>query len=463
MGDGSQQSRQREAGGRGLSPGWGRPLRSILENLGIMASRTRREVASLQRPASKTILRQRDNPKQSSQEHGTVIQRLRIKNYKGIRDVSIEIGTTHALIGPNDSGKTSILQAVAALCRSVDHELARAFVGAWEGRDLAWRGQDVPVTLGASLSDEKGAFEYDLVCRFGPSHKNVHTEREEIRESGPSGRVHPLTPGSNQSMVCHNHPSSAGTDDVAAARRVHNALSGVQFCRWNPRFLALPVAPQEQQRFWMDPSGFGLALLLEDILGENRSLFEKIEDRFRRFFPHVKSIRLQREPGFTAPSEYNQELPELRHAAGKGLHFEFSTGQVVRASQVSDGVLLVLGYLTILHLPKPPRVVLVEEPENGVHPKRLRDVLNILRELASEQGHSQVLLTTPSPYVVDLFKPNEVSLCRLGSDGSVSVTRLSDSNVVLSQLDIFTLGEIWTAEGDEELVDKSPSAESTSD
>ena len=119
---------------------------------------------------------------------------------------------------------------------------------------------------------------------------------------------------------------------------------------------------------------------------------------------------------------------------------------------MSDGVLLVLAYLTLLHLPNPPRLLLVEEPENGIHPKRLQDVIAILKELVAQQSHTQVVMTTHSPYVLDMFSPSEVSLCRKEDDGSVSVHQLSESEVVRKQLDVFTLGEIWTAEGDEALI-----------
>jgi predicted ATPase len=104
----------------------------------------------------------------------------------------------------------------------------------------------------------------------------------------------------------------------------------------------------------------------------------------------------------------------------------------------------------------------VEEPENGIHPKRLQDVLGILRDLIKEQTTSQVILTTHSPYVLDLFEPQEVSLCRMTADGSVSVHRLSESQTVQEQLDIFTLGEIWTAEGDAALIPQGNPSETIS-
>jgi len=152
----------------------------------------------------------------------------------------------------------------------------------------------------------------------------------------------------------------------------------------------------------------------------------------------------------------------LEKAAGKGLYFQLSKGgQLVPASQASDGTLLVLAYLAILYLPQPPRVLLVEEPENGVHPKRLRDVLGVLKELVHEQSHTQVVLTTHSPYVVDLFSPEEVTLCTMQSNGEVKTTRLSESPTVRQQIDVFTLGEIWTSEGDTALAQTKEKAEET--
>ncbi|MEM7807467.1 MAG: AAA family ATPase [Planctomycetota bacterium] len=201
----------------------------------------------------------------------------------------------------------------------------------------------------------------------------------------------------------------------------------------------------------MTRGGFGLALLLDDILGFDRDAFIKMECRFRAFFPLVKSIKLLPEPAFKRAGHAKQPVPILTSSDGKGLHFELSDGTVMPAAQASDGLLLVLAYLAVLHLPEPPRLLLVEEPENGVHPKRLQEVLGILRQLVAESGETQVVMTTHSPYVLDEFEPHEVTICSKNPDGSVATRRLSESEVVQKQKDVFSLGEIWTGEGDEAL------------
>ncbi len=211
----------------------------------------------------------------------------------------------------------------------------------------------------------------------------------------------------------------------------------------------------------MEPSGFGLAVCLDDVLGDDRERFANLESRFRGLFPEIKQIKLRGEPAFFLTDKKTADAPIFTPAAGKGLHFELANGGLVPASQMSDGVLLVLAYLAILKSPQAPRVLLIEEPENGVHPKRLNDVMLILRELIKEQDHTQVILTTHSPYMVNLFKPEEVTLCTKGNDGAISVRRLSESKIVRQQVDTFTLGEIWTAEGDEKLAEPADTDEET--
>ncbi len=373
-----------------------------------------------------------------------------------MRDVALELTPVHVLIGPNDSGKTSILEAVAALCRSADHELPQAFVGAWEGASLVWnRDAERLVTLAATVADTEGEFDYSLIVQFATMGRRGTVKREWFRTEPEAPKIDLIPPGRAVSAVhlsTHN-PGVVPEDKRPFALRVFDALAGVHYYRWTPSHLALPVAPDSKRRFRMEASGFGLALCLDDILGFDRDRFIALEQRFKAIFPQIRSIKLIPEPAFRAPVDDPEQVLQLNRAEGKGIYFEFvEGGKLLSASQVSDGMLLVLAYLAVLYLPQPPRVLLVEEPENGIHPKRLQDVLSILRDLVTEQSQCQVILTTHSPYVVDLFQPEEVTLCQKTKDGSVAVRRLSESQAVREQLDIFTLGEIWTAEGDEGLI-----------
>ena len=385
-----------------------------------------------------------------------MLTKLQIQNYKALRDVTLDLTPFHVLIGPNDSGKTSILEAICALSRSVEHRTAnQVFPSAWQGHELVWQAKsDLQIQLSACFDTSKGSHEYSLSFSTAPSGRTLRVAQETVDRNAKffvgGGRGHPFT------IVWHqiqNGATGGSEPERKMAAMIADALKGVQYYHWDSSFLALPNAPDSSRPFRMEQSGFGLARCLDDLLGFDRDLFMEMEKRFQDIFPDIKSIKMIPEPGYKETHKNFDDVSTIEQADGKGLYFEFHTGgPPVSARQVSDGVLLVLAYLAILYQPEPPRLLLIEEPENGIHPNRLKDILSILRELVAEQSHTQLVMTTHSPYVVDLFKPEEVTLCQKQADGSVAVRRLSESKTVREQLDVFTLGEIWTAEGDDALL-----------
>jgi len=387
-----------------------------------------------------------------------MIKRLRVKNFKALRDIEVELTPIHVLIGPNDSGKTSILDVIAALCRSVDHPLAHAFLGSWKGTELVWNGHpDLPVGIEVDFDDET-ITAYGISVLFGMKNRKVDIKSEFLREGNSTIELERL--GDRTAVKYLLDKPGWSTKHSDKLRQVQKMLDGVHYYYWNPRFMALPVAPDSKRRFRMESNGFGLSLCLDEILSFDRDRFVQLERRFTKLFPHIKSIKLVSEMAYRAPVDDPEQVTMLNKADGKGLYFELKgSGQLVPASQASDGTLLILAYLSILYLPKPPRLLLVEEPENGIHPKRLRDILEILRKLVHEQPHTQVVLTTHSPYGLDLFKPEEVTLCTKLDTGEIKTTRLSDSPTVLQQLDVFTLGEIWTSEGDMKIAESGDQME----
>lgn len=377
-----------------------------------------------------------------------MIKRFRVQNYKALRDVTLDLTPIHVLIGPNDSGKTSILEAVAALSRSVDHSVASSFLGDWKGRELVWNGdRTLDVRLGIQAPDVS----YRLAYTFESTGRIARITEEIIGES--SGSLF-FEDNAASSRVCR--VASVGKRDpeldIRVAEDVHDALSGVYLARWYPPLMALPVQLAANRRYRIDPNGFGLAVCLDNILGYDRSLFTRLEEELRRAFPKLETIRLPDVPAFAGPPDESLGMPPAKGRDGKGLAFKFSgMEEEIPASQVSDGLLLILGYLTLAHLPKRPSFILIEEPENGVHPERLETVVGTLRHIAANYPHTQIVLSTHSPYVVSQFKPEEVTLCRKQDDGSIAVRRLDESKLVRDQIDLFTLGEIWTSEGDEAL------------
>ncbi len=310
--------------------------------------------------------------------------------------------------------------------------------------------------------DDETLSAYGMSVLFKPQTKGADSQNEFlIVKVGSSVDPLPNLGGRTWPKYIRDEPATLKQQPYHhELKRVHQVLVGVHYYRLNPSFLALPVALDSNRRFRMEPNGFGLALCLDEILSFDRNQFIQLEKRFTEIFPHIESIVLQQEVAYRAPVDNSDRVTTFNQADGKGLYFRMKeSGQLVPASQASDGTLLVLAYLSVLHLPEPPRLLLIEEPENGIHPKLLRETLEILRDLVREQSHTQVVLTTHSPYALDSFEPEEVTLCTKTDFGEIKTTRLSDSPEVVRQLGVFTLGEIWTSEGDEKIAESKDQPE----
>jgi len=78
----------------------------------------------------------------------------------------------------------------------------------------------------------------------------------------------------------------------------------------------------------------------------------------------------------------------------------------IAAPDLSDGTMFTLGMLCIAEGLQRPAVICIEEPESGLHPRRLRWLFERFVEIAhptSGQSRCQILFSTHSPYLVDLF------------------------------------------------------------
>src|SRR5580692_6097413 len=73
-----------------------------------------------------------------------MIDSFYVSNYKCLVNVRIPLTPIHVIIGPNDSGKTSLLEAIFALFRSTEKQLVEAFPGDWQDRGLVFAGAETP-------------------------------------------------------------------------------------------------------------------------------------------------------------------------------------------------------------------------------------------------------------------------------------------------------------------------------
>jgi hypothetical protein len=243
---------------------------------------------------------------------------------------------------------------------------------------------------------------------------------------------------------------SADKETVEDIKAIASVLKPAHKYALDVKLMSVPAAFDSDRKFRLDSDGFGLATLLDDILGFNPELFLRLRAEFCRFFPQFKSVRVESSPAVQRHYDNPDGVYRSTEATGKAIYFESKTGQTVRAQQASDGAILFLGLLALSHLPEPPGLLLLEEPENGVYPMRLGQIIKLLKEMVNRaEGvrFPQITLTTHSPYVLSFFEPEEVTLLSRPAgepDAPVRARPLRDAPNIRERLgNDFYLGELW--------------------
>lgn len=319
-----------------------------------------------------------------------MIESVEFKNFKALKDTTLPLSRFTLIIGPNGSGKSTALQAIRAT------------------RTGAFKFQDI--VNAKTRIDQNSSVEIILNLK------------------GPKGRIR------RKSIWTPNHPFdiSYHSENSHSMEQLKNSLGNIEIYALNAKTIAssselLPKAKLESD-------GSNLAIVLDLLRDEEPERFEALNKELGRLLPEFDRIL------FSTPATGKRAFL-LRMREG---HYK------IPATDLSEGTLLALALLTLTYLPKPPSLVCLEEPDRGIHPRLLRDVKDALYRLAYPESVGekrepvQVIATTHSPYLLDLFKdhPEEIVIAnKIGQE--VKFERLSDRPHYEEIIQDVSLGDAW--------------------
>jgi predicted ATPase len=168
--------------------------------------------------------------------------------------------------------------------------------------------------------------------------------------------------------------------------------------------------------------GEGLAAVYDALLSRRLPVFLEISKRFTELFPTARAIQL------TNPSQTT-----------KALAAELADGRSVGADRLSEGMLYWLAFAALPYL-QPTPLILIEEPENGLHPSRIGDVMRVLRDVSRS---SQIVLATHNPLVINELQADEVTLITRTPERGTIATPLSHTKNFEQRSKVYALGELW--------------------
>jgi len=371
------------------------------------------------------------------------LERLRVENYRSLREVDLSLQSLNLLIGTNASGKSNVLDALRFLAEGVqDKDFGRAVGTRGNVVQLAWKGAQADyVSLETHMSEglqrfkwcikvEKQGFDYDLS-------ESLHL----IPDEGPPAQLLQSENGSgwwySSKEVKLSLPqptgcalAAAAVDESFSGRQVADFVSKWGFFDPSPAFLRRATFPDDEGPR-LDPIGRNLAGRLFAIQQTKPDIFDGIVSATNDVLGVPESI-------------------ELRHQEDDGrIYFvqrEHGLNYPVHQLQASSGTLRMLALMTALLGEDDISMVGIEEPENYVHPNALEAFTHYI-QIAKEK--IQILITTHSPLLLNfLNEPEAICVVRRGEQGT-QIERELDPAAVHEALESsgFGLGEFYESKG----------------
>jgi predicted ATPase len=351
------------------------------------------------------------------------LEKLTIKNFKSIREQTLELGRLNVFIGGNGAGKSNLIEAFRFLREVVNQNLA-GYTGTKGGADTLLyfgrkRSPEMSFRLEFGEGDTSNAYSVELRgTDDGSFIISGETAYYHERKKYPSPFVKGISAFTKESRL--------KTVDHVCAREVVSDLGSYRVYHFHDTSdtAAVKATGDLDDNRVLRPQADNLAAFLYWMQQKKPDHFRTVEDTLRQIAPFFEGFRL-------APSKLNESKIRLEWKE-KGSDAYFN------AASFSDGTLRFLCLATLLLQPELPAVVLLDEPELGLHPAAVALLADLLSSAATR---TQVIVATQSVTLVNLFEPESVwTVDRLDSQ---SVFRRLSQQDMSAWMDDYGLGEMW--------------------
>ncbi len=356
-----------------------------------------------------------------------MIERLAIAGYRSIRSIILRLGTLNVITGPNGSGKSNLYRALRLLSDAADGRLVHSLAQEGGFDSVRWAGPETittemingempvqgtirkkPVSLQMGFTADPFSYCLDL-GRPQPSASAFDGDPEVKREClwrGSSMSAKTLCADRRQSSLrCRG--VKGGWQDIALPLQPFESM----LAEYADPFAAPElIATREIMRSWrfydtfrtdadapsrrasigtrtpvMSDDGSDLAAAIQTIyeMGDYTALDHAIDDAFPG-----SSIRINR-------SDFGMQLALKQ----PGMLRELT------AAELSDGTLRFILLMAALLTPRPPELMVLNEPENSLHPELIPPLARLI-SIAAEQ--SQIIVVTHNESLVEQLESDEI-------------------------------------------------------
>jgi predicted ATPase len=356
------------------------------------------------------------------------IEYLKVQNFRALRDVEFkDLTPLTVLLGPNGSGKSTVFDVFAFLAECFELGLRKA----WDkrGRAKELKTRDADGSLSVEIKYREPGFPLITYHLAVDEVDGVPVVMEEwLRwtrgKGGKPFRFLDYRQGLGQAVSGELPDEQDRRVDIPLKSPDLLAVNALgQFAEhprvaalrefitgWHVSYLAADSArgqPEAGPEEHLTKSGDNLPNVIQYLGERHADQLAHIFDVLRRRIPRIERVLADEMPD-------GRLLLQIKDAP-------FS--HPVLARFASDGTLKMLQYLVLLHDPSPPPFIGIEEPENFLHPRLLPELAEECRDATSQ---TQLMVTTHSPFFLNVLRPDEVRVLWRDESGYTKVMRACD-------------------------------------
>lgn len=375
------------------------------------------------------------------------IESLHVENYRALRKVEINhLTPMTVLLGPNGSGKSTVFDVFNFLSECFQFGLRHAWDRRGRAKELKTRGAHGPIVFDLKYREQLGAplITYHLAIDEGQRGPEVIEEWLQWRR-GTNGKpfrflefrrgIGRAVSGEQPDDEALRKDTSLRSPDLIAVNTLgqlteHPRVAALRefITDWYVSYLSIDQArnqPEAGPQERLSKGGENLANVIQYLKEQHEDRLQAIFTVLRQRIPRLERVDAE-------PMPDGRLLLQIKDAP-----FE----QPVLSKFASDGTLKMLTYLVVLHDPSPPHFIGIEEPENFLHPRLLPELAEECRAAAE---HSQLLITSHSPFLLNAMQPAEVRVLYRNEQGFTQAVRASDIQGIPEMMQAgASLGYLW--------------------
>ncbi len=347
-----------------------------------------------------------------------MIESIKIVNFKSIREAEITLRPINVLIGSNGAGKSNFVNFFGFVNAIRDGGLAD-YTGERGGADrILYLGKRNNSVLEGMINfDSVGEYKFELI----PNDQDGFYIRKEFGKYFKAEidytKFRPIF------VAYKEDPANLGISLFDRIHFVTNYLKSFSVYHFHDtsRNAPLKQTARLNDNQFLQSDGSNLPAFLYNLQQTEIQAFNRIQGIIRTIAPYFERFDL-------IP---NGDYIRLNWRQ-KG------TDMYLDASDLSDGTIRFVALCTLLAQPNPPKTIIIDEPELGLHPY----AISLLAELVkSVSDKTQVILSTQSVNLVNEFEPEDIIIVE--NDKNESTFKRLDSNSLADWLEEYTLGDLW--------------------